>query len=126
MATLTDAHLVLDTGLSHAGVIAAVHVSLTRLESYLAEHGGLQFRLRCRLRTAAGPFGEDATVHTLPPRLITRGGTVTFEGAVIRGLLSPLATSRAALYARFDLESLEAILPLGDRADSEPVRLPAG
>ena len=61
-------------------------------------------------------FSPDGT------RIITAGGTVHFEAAALPSQLEDKRGGRRDLYARFDLESLEPILPASVRLDSNRVR----
>ncbi|MCA9526746.1 MAG: hypothetical protein KC549_10690 [Myxococcales bacterium] len=120
MATLTDAHMVIEPSPTRAIVVASVHASFTPVESFLMKNAGLQFRLHGRLRFTNGL--SDDTLLTLASRIITAGGTVHFEAAALPSQLEDKRGGRRDLYARFDLESLEPILPASVRLDSNRVR----
>ncbi|MEZ4466043.1 MAG: hypothetical protein R3F60_09680 [bacterium] len=122
MAALSDARLLLDLEVapSHVGVMAEVHASFTPVETFLMKNAGLQFRLHCRLRSTNGI--TDDTLITLASRILTAGSTVYFEAAAIPSQLVDRRGGRRDVYARFDLESLEPILPVGVRLDSNRVR----
>ncbi len=113
MPSLSSAKLsiTLGSGSQNADVTATVTVSLTEFDKQLVKLG-LKFKLKCKLRGAdSGLNGADDDLFQFPTKTVTAAGTFTFKATVSRDTLDEDWEGNDEIYARFTLQSAEAILP---------------
>jgi len=121
MATLSKPTLSIKlvAGTNNADVTATVTTKLTTFEKGLVDKLGLKFRLKCKLRGEDSGFnGSDDDLFSFAKKTITANGVSTFSTRVSRDTLDEDWEGNDEIYARFTLQSTEAIFPFATSKNS--------
>jgi hypothetical protein len=121
MPTLSSPKLTvkLISGTSKVDVVAAIHIVFNEFEKKLINLLGLKFKLRCLLRGSDSGFnGADDDLFLFSNKTITADGTSTFSKTMSSSVLDEDWVGEDEVYARFTLQSAEALFPFTGVNDS--------
>ena len=109
------------SGSSNAEVTATVKAAFTAFDKALIKLG-LTFRMKCKLWGADSGFnGDNDDLFSFTNQLVTSDGTVTFKQTIPRAVLDEDWIGNDEIFARFTLQSREAIVPFSVSTDSPEI-----
>jgi hypothetical protein len=108
-------------GSSNVEVSASIDAAFTPFDKALIKLG-LTFRMKCKLWGAdSGLNGADDELFTFTNQLVTKDGTVKFKEIIPSSTLDEDWNSDDDIFARFTLQSREAIIPFSVSLNSAQI-----